>query len=136
MISQIKSGGDAVVSDLSDATLLVRGCDPTMAAKAQQFLPSMLGLRNSTQMVSTTDDVDFFDQLSRSQWDIVMFAPGACRWSEAKQPIPGGNEETKNWSLSEYRVKVRKALGENIQIVETTDEKNIVPLLREALTKL
>eukprot|EP00588_Corethron_pennatum_P021082 CAMPEP_0194331030 /NCGR_PEP_ID=MMETSP0171-20130528/54085_1 /TAXON_ID=218684 /ORGANISM="Corethron pennatum, Strain L29A3" /LENGTH=79 /DNA_ID=CAMNT_0039092327 /DNA_START=146 /DNA_END=385 /DNA_ORIENTATION=+ len=79
MISQIKTGGDAVVSDLSDATLLVRGCDPTMAAKSRQFLPSMLGLRNPAQMVSTTDDVDFFDQLSRAKWDIVMFAPGACR---------------------------------------------------------
>tara|TARA_Y100001978_G_scaffold187052_1_gene187302 strand:- start:509 stop:640 length:132 start_codon:yes stop_codon:yes gene_type:complete len=36
--------------------------------------------------------------------------------------------------LTEYRNLVRKNQGEDINIVETTDERQIVPLLREDLS--
>ena len=39
---------------------------------------------------------------------------------------------TKGWTLEEYRFAVREALGD-VPIVETTEERQIIPLLREAL---
>ena len=38
--------------------------------------------------------------------------------------------------MREYRNLVRKHQGEDINIVETTDERQIVPLLRKALENI
>jgi hypothetical protein len=84
-------------------------------------------------MVSTTDDENFVAKLQERKWDIVMFAPGACRFSGAKEAIPGGNAKTKGWTLVEYRALVREHQGDAAPIVETGDEQQIVPLLRAAL---
>ena len=86
-------------------------------------------------MVSSTDDHDFVAKLESgaAAWDVVMFAPGACRYSRANQPIPGGSAETRGWGLAEYRALVRKHLGDGVPIVETTEEREIVPRLRVAL---
>lgn len=135
MISEAKSSAPQISTELSDANILIRGCDPVMAQRASEFLPAMIGLREPQQMVSATDDADFFQKLADNKWDVVMFAPGACRWSAANQPIPGGNEKTKGWTLEEYRLAVRELQGEDVPIVETVAEKEIVPLLKAAIHK-
>eukprot|EP00959_Pyramimonas_sp_CCMP1952_P338023 7078673-Pyramimonas_sp.AAC.1 len=53
-------------------------------------------LGDHINIVGVTDDVTFFKHLEvgpgDSSWDVVMFAPGACRWSQAGKPIPGQSE--------------------------------------------
>jgi len=85
------------------------------------------------EMVSVTNDDDFITELQRKKWSVILFAPGACRYDATKLPIPGSRLQTKGWGLAEYRNLVRKLQGEDINIVETTDERQIVPLLRKAL---
>jgi len=63
----------------------------------------------------------------------VFFAPGACRFDAAKQPIPGGNKRTAGWGLEQYRSLVREHQGETVVIVETQQEAQIVSLLAQAL---
>ena len=65
--------------------------------------------------------------------DDQTFAPGACRYSAARQTIPGGDAATKHWTLAEYKAKVHELQGDGVPIVETTEERQMVPLLREAL---
>ena len=132
MMGEIASAGSGSCAsgDASSKTILIRGCDPVMAQRAGQFLPPQLG--NVAIESSTTDD-DFFAKLTATNFAAVMFAPGACRYSAARQPIPGGNAKTKGWTLEEYRFAVREALGDAVPIVETTEERQIIPLLREAL---
>ena len=126
-------GEGATCNDADDAsakTILVRGCDPVMAERAGQMLPPLLG--GVTIEAATQDDV-FFELLGSSKkYDAVFFAPGACRWSAASKPIPGGNAETAGWSLDDYRIKVQQ-LQPSTKIVETCEERDIVPLLRQAL---
>jgi len=94
------------------------------------LLPPVLG---NPEMVSVTNDDDFITELQRKKWSVILFAPGACRYDATKSPIPGSRLQTKGWRLAEYRNLVRKLQGEDINIVETTDERQIVPLLRKAL---
>ncbi|KAJ1492995.1 hypothetical protein T484DRAFT_1929960 [Baffinella frigidus] len=101
-----------------------------MAARSKEFLPKMLGNAN---IVTTTDDAAFLAALKEQQFEVVFFAPGACRFNAAKQPIPGGIAATRGWSLEEYRAAVRELQGNDITIVETLNEPEIVPLLRKAL---
>ena len=115
--------------DASSKTILVRGCDPVMAERAGQMLPPLLG---NVNIEAATQDDRFFELLESKKYDAVFFAPGACRWSAARKPIPGGNAETAGWSLDDYRVKVQQ-LQPSAKVVETCEEKEIVPLLRQAL---
>jgi hypothetical protein len=124
------NGGDVPADAAKGKYILVRGCDPVMAKRAAEFLPPLLG--NPTLIGSTNDD-DFVAKLQERKWDIVMFAPGACRYNAARQAIPGGNAKTKGWTLVEYRALVREHQGDAVPIVETGDEQQIVPLLRAAL---
>jgi hypothetical protein len=101
-----------------------------MAARSKEFLPPLVG---NAQMITATDDDNFFRELKQRKFDAVFFAPGACRWSAARQPIPGGNQATRGWGLEQYRAAVREHQGEGVPIVETTRESDIVPLLRRAL---
>jgi len=48
-------------------------------------------------------------------------------------PIPGSRPQTHGWGLEDYRKLVRKHQGNQIQIIETTDESEIVPRLLKAL---
>ncbi|KAJ1488274.1 hypothetical protein T484DRAFT_2119730 [Baffinella frigidus] len=73
------------------------------------FLPKMLG---NVKMIMTTDDEAFLAALKAQKVDVIFFAPGACRFSAAKQPIPGGIETTRGWTLEEYRAAVREHQGE------------------------
>ena len=115
--------------DASSKTILVRGCDPVMAERAGEMLPPLLG---NVNIEAATQDDRFFELLNSKKYDAVFFAPGACRWSAARKPIPGGNTETAGWSLDDYRAKVAQ-LQPSAKIVETCEEKDIVPLLRQAL---
>jgi hypothetical protein len=102
-----------------------------MGRRAIKLLPPVLG---NPEMVSITNDDDFITELQRKKWSVILFAPGACRYDARTLPIPGSRSQTKGWGLTEYRNLVRKHQGEDINIVETTDERQIVPLLREALS--
>ena len=123
----LKDGGNG---DASNKTLLVRGCDPVMAERAGKKLPPLLG---NPKFISCTDDNAFLQLLQNKKYDVVVFAPGACRWDAAKKPIPGGNKMTEGYSLANYEDLVRKYQGNDIPIVQTTQESEMVPLMREAL---
>jgi hypothetical protein len=116
--------------DFSVKSILARGCDPQMALRASKVMPSLLG---GVELVSCTDDEDFIAKLRERKWSVVFFAPGACRYNAANRPIPGATSHTSGWGLAEYRVLVRRHQGKGIQIVETTEEREIIPLLRRAL---
>ena len=93
-------------------------------------MPPLIGNAN---LVSCSSDDEFFRLLAERKFDAVFFAPGACRYSAAKQPIPGGNEATKGWGLNEHKQKVKEEQGDAVVILETTKEPEIVPLMRQAL---
>jgi len=133
MIGQIAEGASAAKpGEHSAKSILARGCDPQMALRASKMLPPHLG---NPQLVSATNDDDFIEKLGSKKWSVVFFAPGACRYNAAKQPIPGATARTRGWSLAQYSELVRQLQGEDVQIVETTDERKIIPLLRRALAQ-
>ncbi len=131
MMAEVVGGaGDGTSMDFSAKSILARGCDPQMARRASTIMPALLG---GVEFVSCTDDDDFVAKLRARAWSVVFFAPGACRYSAAHRPIPGGRAHTRGWGLSAYRALVRQHQGDEIPIVETTDEREIVPLLTQAL---
>ena len=101
-----------------------------MAKRAGEKLPPLIG---NVKMVAATDDDNFFALLRERKFDIVSFAPGACRFSAARMAIPGGNASTRGWTLDQYKEKVREHQGQDVLIVETTEEREMVPLFRAAL---
>ena len=132
LIGHINDGIDTTqIGDNSNKSILVRGCDPVMGRRAIKLLPPILG---NPEMVSVTNDDDFIPELQRKKWSVILFAPGACRYDARTLPIPGSRSQTKGWGLTDYRNLVREHQGEDINIVETTDERQIVYLLREALS--
>ena len=131
MMAEVVGGAHNNTSmDFSAKSILARGCDPEMAQRASQVMPALLG---GVELVSCTDDDDFVSKLRARAWSVVFFAPGACRYNESQMPIPGGRAHTRGWGLAEYRALVRQHQGDQIPIVETTDEREIVPRLRQAL---
>ena len=131
MMAEVVEGADDTESmDFSAKAILARGCDPQMALRASTVMPPLLG---GVQLVSCTDDDDFVAKLRERAWSVVFFAPGACRYNAARMPIPGGRAHTMGWSLEEYRALVRQYQGDQICIVETTEEREIIPRLRQAL---
>ena len=132
MLNAIKTGATEAIAQgvHSSKSILARGCDPVMAARSVTMLPPLLG---GVEMVACTDDVEFTRLLQARKFTAIFFAPGACRFSAAKQVIPGGNDATRGWGLEEYRALVREHQGEDVPIVETTQESQIVPLLAKVL---
>ena len=131
---EIIAGGDQTpVHDNSSKCILSRGCDPDMGRRAMEFLPPLFG---NPQVVSVTNDDDFITALKRMKWSVVLFAPGACRYDAIQAPIPGSRPQTHGWGLEDYRKLVRKHQGNQIQIIETTDESEIVPRLLKALRNI
>ena len=134
LIGHISDGIDNTqVGDNSNKDILVRGCDPEMGRRAIELLSPILG---NPEMLSVTNDDDFIIELKRKKWTVIHFAPGACRYDATKSPIPGNRSLTQDWGLAEYRNLVRKYQGEDIKIVETTDESQIILLLRKALKSI
>ena len=134
LIGHIRDGIDNTqVGDNSNKSILARGCDPEMGRRAIELLSPILG---NPEMLSVTNDDDFIIELKRKKWTVIHFAPGACRYDATKSPIPGNRSLTQDWGLAEYRNLVRKYQGEDIKIVETTDERQIIPLLRKALKSI
>lgn len=135
MLNAIKAGSKAgaAAMDHSNKSILARGCDPVMAAKSMEFLPKML---SGVKITACTDDEEFLRHVeSTHKFTAIFFAPGACRYDAAKQPIPGGNMRTQGWSLADYREFIRKHQGESVAIVETQQEAQIVPLLADMLAE-
>mgnify|MGYP001106586832 CR=1 FL=1 len=118
------------ISDNSNKSILIRGCDPEMGRRAIELLTPLLG---NPEMVSVTNDDDFITELQKKKWSVIHFAPGACRCDLTKSAIPGSRTQTKGWGLTEYRTLVKKHQGQDIKIVETAYERQIVPLLKKAL---
>jgi hypothetical protein len=131
MMDEVIQGAEnGSILDFSMKQILARGCDPQMALRASKLMPKMLG---GVKFIACTDDDDFIVKLREQQWSVVFFAPGACRYNAAGMSIPGARAHTKGWGLEEYRALVREHQGDGIQIVETTDERKIIPRLRQAL---
>lgn len=116
--------------DNSKRSILARACDPYASRHASEAIPPLIG---NPEYVPTTTDEEFVEKLQSREWSVVFFAPGACRFSAANQPIPGGNTETKGWTLEQYRELVRQHQGAQVRIVETLDERDTVQLLELAL---
>ena len=119
-------------TDNSRKSILARGCDPYASLQASKAIPPLIG---NPEYVPTTDDGQFIKKLETREWSVVFFAPGACRFSAANQPIPGRNTRTEGWTLDQYKELVRRYQGEHVQIVETLDERETVHLLQQALTE-
>ena len=131
LMGLISDGIDVTqISDNSNKSILIRGCDPEMGRRAIELLTPVLG---NPKMVSVTNDDAFITELQKKKWSVIHFAPGACRYDSTKSPIPGSSTQTKGWGLSEYRTLVHKYQGQSIKIIETAYERQIVPLLKEAL---
>ena len=124
-----KSGHGTQV-DNARRSILARGCDPFASLEASRAIPPLIG---NPEYVPTTDDVEFVEKLESRKWSVVFFAPGACRFSAAARPIPGGNSLTQGWTLEQYRDLVRKHQGDDVMIVEALDETESVTLLKRAL---
>ncbi len=116
--------------DHSRKSILARGCDPFASLEASKAIPPLVG---NPEYVPTTTDEEFIEKLQSQKWSVVLFAPGACRFSAAKLPIPGGNSQTQGWTLEQYRELVQRHQGDSIPIVETPEERETVRLLKEAL---
>lgn len=119
--------------DNTNKRILARGCDPIASRHAAQVFPPLLG---NPEYVATTDDNDFIEKLTHETWSVIFFAPGACRFSAAKSPIPGGNQDTLNWDLDDYTTLVRQSQGKDIQIVESQFEQESIPRLKAALAAI
>jgi len=78
--------------DNSKKSILARGCDPVASLEASKAIPPLVG---NPKYVPTTDDADFIEKLKSRKWSVIYFAPGACRFSAAKQAIPGSNSQTR-----------------------------------------
>ena len=131
LMGLISNGIDVTqISDNSNKSILIRGCDPEMGRRAIELLTPVLG---NPEMVSVTNDDDFITELQKKKWSVIHFAPGACRCDLTKSAIPGSRTQTKGWGLTEYRTLVKKHQGQDIKIVESAYERQIVPLLKKAL---
>ena len=131
LMGLISDGIDVTqISDNSNKSILIRGCDPEMGRRAIELLTPVLG---NPEMVAVTNDDDFITELQKKKWSVIHFAPGACRYDSTKSPIPGSRTQTKGWGLAEYKNLVKKYQGEDVKIVETVYERQIVPLLKNAL---
>ena len=119
--------------DHTNKRILARGCDPVMTVEFGKMATRVLG--NPTY-VPTSSDEDFLEKIKTEKWSVIFFAPGACRFSAANMHIPGGNAETANWSLDDYKAFVHKYQGDDIKIVETVSERETLDLLLGVLNDL
>ena len=119
-------------TDKSKKSILARACDPLTSLRFAKMIPELIG---NAEYVPTTDDTDFIKQLESQKWSVIFFAPGACRLSAVNRQIPGGNYDTKGWTLDQYKELVIELQGNDVQIVETLDERETVKLLNVALEK-
>jgi len=118
--------------DNSKKSILARGCDPVLSLQFSKIAPQLLG---NAIYIPTTNDVDFVEKLKSRKWSVIYFAPGACRYSAAKQQIPGGNSDTQGWTLKQYKELILQFQGKEIQIVESLYEQGVVEVLKKALEK-
>ena len=110
-------------------TVLIRWEDPLLSKDADKLLVKQLG---DAKIISTANDDDFLRNLETRQYDDIMLAPGVCRYSYLKYDIPGSNARTLGWDVAKYRTTIRSYQG-GVKIVETMEERDVIPLLRSAL---
>ena len=123
--------GDNPTSSRNDKkSILARGCDSYLSLNASKVIPPLIG---NPEYVPVTNDIDFLEKLKSRKWSIVYFAPGACRYSNAKLSIPGSNSKTQGWTLTEYKNVVIELQGDGVKIVETPYESESIDFLSRAL---
>ncbi|MGB0837408.1 MAG: hypothetical protein ACPGRE_04860 [Flavobacteriaceae bacterium] len=116
--------------DYKNKSILARACDPYAAQAFAKAVKKHIGNASYTP---TTNDSEFFEKLKEQQWSVVFFAPGACRINARGGNIPGASIETKSWSLEDYKKLIHQLQGNDIQILETLEEKQTIKSLTEAL---
>jgi hypothetical protein len=131
MKTEIKQEKTSTV-DNSKKSVLARGCDPELSLRFSKVVPPHIG---NAEYIPTTNDIDFIKKLKSRKWSVVYFAPGACRYNAASQPIPGGNIDTKGWTLEQYKDLIIELQGDDIKIVESIYEEGAIELLNSALLK-
>jgi len=135
LMGLIRVGLDGIdtkqISDNSNKSILIRGCDPEMGRRAIELLTPVLG---NPEIVAVTNDDEFIIELKKKKWSVMFFAPGACRFNSTNSPIPGSRPHTEGWGLTEYKALVKRYQGKYIKIVETTYESEIIPLLIQSLS--
>ncbi len=77
------AGGASAPGDASSKSILARGCDPVMAERLKAILPPLLG---GASVRTSTDDDEFITLLQERKYDVIFFAPGACRYSWSFAP--------------------------------------------------
>jgi hypothetical protein len=123
---------DKTTLDNSKKRVLARGCDPVLSEQFASVAPALTG---GAEYVPTWNDADFIEKLQSEKWSVVYFAPGACRYSAAQQPIPGGNMITEGWSLENYITLAKELQGQDLEIAESPFESNSLDALKAALAK-
>jgi len=123
------NGIDKVKKSAWQKTVLIRWEDPLLSKDADTLLTKQLGDAN---IISTATDDDFLRNLETRQYDVIMLAPGVCRYSYLKYDIPGSNARTLGWDVTKYRTTISSYQGD-VKIVETMEERDVIPLLRSAL---
>ncbi|MCT4624503.1 MAG: hypothetical protein N4A46_12855 [Schleiferiaceae bacterium] len=120
------------IVDNSKKRILARGCDPQLTQSFGKMISPQIG---NPEYVGVSNDVEFLEKLKTEQWSVIYFAPGACRFSDAKMPIPGGNMDTQGWTLEDYKKVIIEYQSEDIQIAESLYESESLNELVKALTK-
>lgn len=116
--------------DYSKKFVLARACNPDLAQRFAQVVPSHIG---NAKYIAATNDDDFIKKLETEQWSVVYMAPGACRQIVAAQPLSGSNARTDGWTFVDYQKLIYELQGDDIQIVESINEAGAIQLLNDAL---
>ena len=72
LMGLISDGIDVTqISDNSNKSILIRGCDPEMGRRAIELLTPVLG---NPEMVSVTNDDDFIKELQKKKWSVIQLS--------------------------------------------------------------
>jgi hypothetical protein len=121
----------------------VRSADPKKKGNMQKMLQPVPGFKN-VQFEEATDDEDFLVKLkeglqgygtkTKAEYDAILFTPAVCRAiKDDKQTTPGSTARTEGWTLEKYHEWVRNLQGPDMKIVSTTDDAQVVPILKATL---
>lgn len=138
--------------------VLIRFCDADMAQRCTSFLPSKLGGAKLVCVHQDAGPAGLVRQLTDHHFDVVMLSPEVMRMSAAEKPVPGcgpcpgvkpwsleaqellssrvHKPSTRGWSVKHYYDLVRNLQGGRTSVVGTLHERELVPILRQALRNI
>ena len=82
----------------------VRAIVRALSFEHARILPACIRSRTTSASIRAQRTA-FLQALQARKYTVVAFAPGACRWSAQRQPIPGGNDAS--MSLPNARTHAR-----------------------------